>query len=95
MSADGHSVHEGKGAHEVIDGHDVAKVAHLDGTVDYIDANAVGGDLDDMPKGYYYSPAFLGTMVVSFESRSDYNQHRRLLLFSISFFGVVSVPSRH
>ncbi|CAK7221588.1 hypothetical protein SCUCBS95973_004546 [Sporothrix curviconia] len=63
MSTDGHSVHEGKVHHEFIDGHDVAKVAHIDGTVDYIDANAVGGDLEDMPKGYYYSPAFLGTMV--------------------------------
>lgn len=72
MSADGNSVHEGKVAHEIVDGHDVAKVAHLDGTVDYIDANAVGGDLEDMPAGYYYSPAFLGTMVVSSHSTSHY-----------------------
>ncbi|KIH94343.1 siderophore iron transporter [Sporothrix brasiliensis 5110] len=63
MSADRNSVHDGKVVHELIDGQDVAKVAHIDGTVDYIDANAVGGDLEDMPKGYYYSPAFLGTMV--------------------------------
>ncbi|CAK7202258.1 hypothetical protein SEUCBS139899_004980 [Sporothrix eucalyptigena] len=63
MSADGNSIHEGKGNHEFVAGQDVAKVAHIDGTVDYIDANAVGGDLDDMPPGYYYSPAFLGTMI--------------------------------
>ena len=58
------SVHERGGGlrHELIDGQDVAKVAHLDGTIDYIDAKAVGGDVGDMPPGYYCSPAFLGTL---------------------------------
>ncbi|EON99574.1 putative trichothecene efflux pump protein [Phaeoacremonium minimum UCRPA7] len=41
---------------------DVAKVVHADGTVDYIDARAVGGDFEEMPKGYFYSPQFIGTV---------------------------------
>ncbi|CAK7200733.1 hypothetical protein SEUCBS139899_003432 [Sporothrix eucalyptigena] len=57
------SVHDGKLHHETVDGRDVAKVAHLDGTVDYIDVRAVGGDLESMPAGYYYSPKFLGSFV--------------------------------
>jgi hypothetical protein len=44
---------------------DVTKVVHADGTVDYIDSHAVGGDVDDMPKGYFYSAPFIGTVLVS------------------------------
>lgn len=44
---------------------DVAKVVHADGTVDYIDARAIGGDAEDLPKGYFRSPQFIGTVVVS------------------------------
>lgn len=64
MSLDETAPHEGKLDHEYIEGHDVTKVAHLDGTIDYIDVHAVGGDFEDMPPGYYYSPAFLGTFFV-------------------------------
>lgn len=41
-----------------------AKVVHADGTIDYIDAQAIGGDLETMPRGYFRSPQFIGTVVV-------------------------------
>ncbi|RDW83435.1 fungal trichothecene efflux pump [Coleophoma crateriformis] len=36
---------------------------HTDGTVDYVDAKAFGGDLEAMPPGYFYSVQFIGTVV--------------------------------
>jgi tetraacyldisaccharide-1-P 4'-kinase len=48
-----------------IDGH-TAKVLHADGTVDLMDTAALGGELEAMPAGYYRSPQFIGTVVVSF-----------------------------
>jgi hypothetical protein len=50
---------------QYIDGKNVAKLVHADGTVDYVDGKAIGGDLEQMPKGYYWSKAFLGTLTVS------------------------------
>lgn len=41
-----------------------AKVVHADGTVDYVDAQAIGGELESMPRGYFMSPQFIGTVVV-------------------------------
>ncbi|KAH6876422.1 trichothecene efflux pump [Thelonectria olida] len=38
------------------------KVVHADGTVDYLDAKAVGGDVEQMPKGYFRSAQFIGTV---------------------------------
>lgn len=49
-------------------GHHVSKVAHIDGTIDYIDAHAVGGQLQAMPHGYYRSLAFIGTFLVRLRS---------------------------
>ncbi|CAM1501313.1 Fc.00g104750.m01.CDS01 [Cosmosporella sp. VM-42] len=43
-------------------GRDVAKVVHADGTTDYVDAKAIGGDYEEMPKGYFLSPSFIGTV---------------------------------
>lgn len=43
----------------------VVKRVHQDGTVDLIDAHAVGGDLDEMPAGYYVTPNFICTFIVS------------------------------
>jgi hypothetical protein len=43
----------------------VVKVAHADGFIDYVDTHAVGGDFNQMPKGYYYSFQFIMTFVVS------------------------------
>ena len=48
---------------------DVVETKHVDGTVDLVDARAVGGDLDQMPAGYYRSPQFIGTVVVGQVSR--------------------------
>lgn len=42
-----------------------AKVLHADGTIDIIDTDALGGEADSMPTGYYRSPQFIGTVVVS------------------------------
>ncbi|KAF4457273.1 fungal trichothecene efflux pump [Fusarium austroafricanum] len=38
------------------------KFIMADGTVGYIDKNALGDELDRMPSGYYRSPQFLGTL---------------------------------
>lgn len=42
----------------------VTKVTHADGTVDYIDVKAIGGDYDKMQRGYFRSPQFIGTLTV-------------------------------
>jgi hypothetical protein len=39
-------------------------VVHADGTVTYVDVHAIGGDVQDMPKGYFRSLPFLGTVLV-------------------------------
>ena len=44
--------------------HVVTKV-HADGHVDLVDARAIGGDVEGMPPGYYYSVKFIGTVIVS------------------------------
>ncbi|KAL4919148.1 fungal trichothecene efflux pump [Aspergillus aurantiobrunneus] len=38
-------------------------VRHADGTTNYVDAQALGGDVEDMPKGYFRSLPFLGTVL--------------------------------
>ncbi|KAF2100380.1 trichothecene efflux pump [Rhizodiscina lignyota] len=52
--------HEHQMDHEVVH---VVKTVHADGVTDLVDAKAVGGDVKDMPKGYYYSPQFIGTVL--------------------------------
>lgn len=42
----------------------VTKVTHADGSVDYIDLKAIGGDYAMMHRGYFRSPQFLGTLTV-------------------------------
>lgn len=32
---------------------------------DLVAAEAVGGHVDELPKGYYWSPGFIGTFIVS------------------------------
>jgi len=44
---------------------DVVQTVHQDGTVDFVDTHAIGGDLEEMPAGYFYSVQFIGTVVVS------------------------------
>jgi len=43
---------------------DVIQQVHADGTVDYVDTHAVGGDLRQMPDGYFTSIQFIMTVVV-------------------------------
>lgn len=43
----------------------VVEKTHLDGTVDLLDVRAVGGQVEEMPTGYFYSIHFIGTVVVS------------------------------
>jgi hypothetical protein len=43
----------------------VVKRVHQDGTVDLIDAHAVGGEFTEMPAGYYITPNFIFTFIVS------------------------------
>lgn len=44
---------------------DYVERVHVDGTVDNIDTKAIGGDVDELPAGYFRSPPFIGTVVVS------------------------------
>lgn len=77
MSSRAQSEHETKGPgtrHVESNSHEVAqvlendgvtaKVVHVDGTVDIVDAHTLGGELDVMPKGYFTSPQFIGTVTV-------------------------------
>ncbi|KAF4465823.1 trichothecene efflux pump [Fusarium albosuccineum] len=41
---------------------DAEKIVFADGTVEYVDKNALGGEVDKMPMGYYTSFQFLGTL---------------------------------
>jgi hypothetical protein len=43
----------------------VVRRVHADGAVDLIDAKAVGGDVEEMPAGYYRSLNFIFTYAVS------------------------------
>jgi hypothetical protein len=45
------------------------KIIMADGTVEYVDKNALGDELDRMPDGYYRSPQFIGTLAVSLMSK--------------------------
>ncbi|OQU94367.1 hypothetical protein CLAIMM_00728 [Cladophialophora immunda] len=45
-----------------VDDINVVKSVHVDGTVDLLDRRAIGGDLDEMPRGYFLSAHFLGTV---------------------------------
>ncbi|KAI8408420.1 hypothetical protein FOFC_11363 [Fusarium oxysporum] len=38
------------------------EIIMADGTVEYVDKNAFGDELDRMPNGYYRSPQFIGTL---------------------------------
>lgn len=40
------------------------ELVHTDGTIDLVDARAVGGDADDLPPGYFWSAQFVGTVLV-------------------------------
>jgi hypothetical protein len=48
---------------QVEDVHVVKKV-HADGHVDLVDTHAIGGAAEDMPKGYFWSIQFIGTVTV-------------------------------
>lgn len=50
---------------ERFDDVDTVERVHVDGTVDHIDTRAIGGDLDELPAGYFRSPQFIGTVLVS------------------------------
>lgn len=43
----------------------VVKKVHADGHVDLIDTHAIGGNLEDMPSGYFWTPQFIGTVVAT------------------------------
>lgn len=43
----------------------VVKKVHADGHVDLVDAHAIGGNFEDMPSGYFWTPQFLGTVVAT------------------------------
>jgi hypothetical protein len=46
------------------------KIIMADGTIEKVDKNALGDELDQMPSGYYWSPQFLGSLAVSQTTRS-------------------------
>jgi hypothetical protein len=43
---------------------DAVETVHADGTVDFVDIHAIGGNVQDMPRGYFWSPQFIGTVTV-------------------------------
>ncbi|KAL4812506.1 fungal trichothecene efflux pump [Aspergillus spinulosporus] len=48
---------------KTVDSKAAQAVVHADGTVTYVDVHAIGGDVQDMPKGYFRSLPFLGTVL--------------------------------
>lgn len=59
---------------------DAVKTVHLDGTVEYVDAQAVGGELKQMPRGYFMSLQFIGTVTV--------RQKEKKMRMNCSFFQI-------
>ncbi|RKL24993.1 hypothetical protein BFJ72_g14182 [Fusarium proliferatum] len=45
------------------------EIIMADDTVEYVDKNAFGDELDRMPNGYYRSPQFIGTLAAPLVSR--------------------------
>lgn len=43
----------------------VVEKRHIDGTVDLVSAKVIGGEVENLPAGYFRSPQFIGTVVVS------------------------------
>ncbi|KAF2644786.1 fungal trichothecene efflux pump [Massarina eburnea CBS 473.64] len=41
----------------------VVKKVHADGHVDLVDTHAIGGNFEEMPKGYFLSAQFIGTVI--------------------------------
>jgi hypothetical protein len=41
---------------------ETVETVHKDGTIDLVDTHAIGGELGEMPKGYYRSAQFIGTV---------------------------------
>jgi hypothetical protein len=59
-------LHNGQAVTQVVEYDEYrAKVVHADGAIDYVDAQAIGGEVEAMPRGYFMSPQFIGTVVVS------------------------------
>ncbi|KAF7561424.1 hypothetical protein G7046_g2702 [Stylonectria norvegica] len=57
---DNHDIHDDP---ELSDGKgETEKVVYADGTVEFVDRHALGGDVQSMPVGYYRSPQFIGTV---------------------------------
>lgn len=44
---------------------DAVEQVHVDGTVDLIDARALGGASEELPLSYFLSVSFIGTVTVS------------------------------
>lgn len=44
---------------------DVAEKKHIDGTVDLVATEAIGGEVEELPPGYFRNAQFIGTVVVS------------------------------
>lgn len=42
---------------------EAVKTVHTDGTVDLVDTHAIGGELEEMPPGYFRSLNFIGTVI--------------------------------
>jgi hypothetical protein len=42
---------------------EAVETVHTDGTVDLVDTHAIGGELKEMPPGYFRSAQFIGTVV--------------------------------
>lgn len=49
-------------AHEIEHAHGV-RVEHADGTIDFVDEKAIGGDSAAMPDGYFRSAPFIFTVI--------------------------------
>ncbi|KAF2733064.1 fungal trichothecene efflux pump [Polyplosphaeria fusca] len=62
IMAESNEKNDAESTSHVEDVHVVKKV-HADGTVDLVDAHAIGGAAENMPKGYYWSLNFIGTVI--------------------------------
>lgn len=67
------------------------ELVHTDGTIDLVDTRAVGGNVNDLPKGYFWSAQFVGTVLVR-----TYHLHGEssstLTLVGPNHFGLAGYP---
>lgn len=73
----------------------VVKKVHADGHVDLVDAHAIGGAVENMPEGYFWSVQFIGTVTVRLLSAPSPGQLRSTKIYALLQITLIIVSDWH